>query len=379
MCKWLVALAVAGAALMSPAAQAQTSAVTLYGSLNVDIETVRGTQLDGSNPTVSRLSSNSSRFGVRGTEYLGAGLSAIFQLESSVFADTNGGTIAGRETYAGLRGSWGTVKIGNFLTPYDDIHPIFGNTPTLATSILSTAAIWAQGTLTKGAGGFDARLGNSIRYDTPVIGGFNGEFQYSARDASGTTGSDNGDHASELRHANVLSAGVFYGNGPIDLGVAYERNSEVLAAGQNDQAFSVTGAYDFGTIIGGLGLRLGGVYEPLKYATPTGDLKRDFFGISATVPAGGGVIYAFWGRASDGKGDAVDGTVVGGLVKGADTGSDQWELSYSYALSQRTLLYVGYVKLMNDANARYTFNINPYPTAAGGKPGGAVLGFAHFF
>jgi predicted porin len=52
-------------------------------------------------------------------------------LESSINADAGGGTLAGRETFVGLQGSWGTLKIGNFLAPYDDIHPIFGNVPTL--------------------------------------------------------------------------------------------------------------------------------------------------------------------------------------------------------------------------------------------------------
>ena len=97
------------------------------------------------------------------------------------------------------------------------------------------------------------------------------------------------------------------------------------------------------------------------------------------VPAGGGSIYAFWGRAGNGKGSADDGTAVGGLTKGADSAADQWELSYSYPLSLRTLLYAGFVKLNNRANARYSFNINDYSTAPGARPMGIVFGMAHFF
>jgi predicted porin len=108
-------------------------------------------------------------------------------------------------------------------------------------------------------------------------------------------------------------------------------------------------------------------------------LKRDFWGISATVPVGGGSIYAFWGRAGNGRGGAVEGTMIGGLTKGADSASEQWELSYSYSLSLRTLLYAGYVKLNNRANAGYTFNINDYSTVPGAKPAGIVFGMAHFF
>jgi len=375
-----VVFALACACASPLAAHGQIANVRLYGDLNLDLEFVRGKQPDDSNPTVNRLSSNSSRLGVRGNEYLGAGQVAIFQIESSTNGDTNAGNLGGRETYVGLQGDWGTLKLGRYLTPYDDILPIFGNAPTLTTSILSTAAIWAQGPLTKVQGGFDARLGNSIRYETPPLGGFLGEIQYSTRDSSGNADSaDNGDHTSELRHAYVVSFGAFYSKGPLDLGAAYEHNRAVRFANTDDDALSIAAAYDVGSLAGAPGFRIGAVYERLRYDTPTGDLKRDFWGVSATVPAGGGSVYAFWGHASDGKGGAVDGTTIGGLTKGPDSASDQWEISYSYPLSLRTLLYTGYVRINNRANAGYGFNINDYSTARGGKPTGYVFGMAHFF
>ena len=376
----LVALIIACAAALPQSAPGQIANVRLYGNLNLDFELVRGKQQDDSNPTVNRVSSNSSRLGIRGTDYIGNGQVAIFQIESSINGDTNAGNLGGRETFVGLQGDWGTLKLGRFLTPYDDILPIFGNAPTLTTSILSTAAVWAQGPLSKVQGGFDARLGNSLRYETPPLGGFTGELQYSSRDSSGNADSaDNGDHTSELRHANVVSVGAFYSKGPLDLGLAYERNNNVRFAHTNDDALSVAGGYDFGTIAGGVGLRVGAVYERLKYDTPVGELKRDFWGISATAPVGGGSIYAFWGHAGNGKGSAVDGTSIGGLTKGPDSASDQWEISYSYPLSLRTLLYAGYVRLNNRANAGYGFNINDYSTSVGAKPTGYVAGMVHFF
>ena len=385
MNKKLVALAVAGAFALPLAAQAQTANVTLYGRLNLDFEFVNGKQADGSNPTVNRLSSNSSRFGVRGTESLGGGLNAIFQIESSINGDTNAGNLGGRETFVGLQGSWGKFTAGRFLMPQDDLHPIFGNAPTLTTSILSTADLWAQGTLNKAQGGFDARTGNSLRYDSPNFSGFTAAFQYSTRDSSGNADSgDNGDHASELRHANVWGANLIYANGPLNAGVSVERNNKVRCPTCNDLDWTITGAYDFGTIMQGFGLRLAAVYENSKYELDSlvpggGDLKRDFWGVSGTIPVGGGKVYLFWGRAGEGKGSAADGSTVGGLVKGPNTKSDQWEVSYSYSLSPRTLLYTGYVKLQNDSNAKYTFNINAYTIAPGGKPGGLVFGIVHFF
>src|SRR3981189_1690198 len=219
MNKKLVVLAVAGAFASPLAVQAQTANVTLYGRLNLDLEFVKGEQTDGSNPTVNRVSSNSSRFGVRGTESLGGGLNAIFQIESNVSGDTgnsSGSGLASRETFVGFQGTWGTFKMGKFLMPLDDLHPIFGNVPTYTTSILSTADLWAQGPQSKFGGGFDARLGTSLRYASPVYTGLNYSAQVSLRDSSGfadnTTistsapiafGGDNGNHTEELRHAYV--------------------------------------------------------------------------------------------------------------------------------------------------------------------------------
>ena len=448
MNKKLVVLAVAGAFASPLAVQAQTANVTLYGRANIDLEFINGKTCQNgnaaggqgggtvlrscsalssaaatdaiSNPTVNRVSSNSSRFGMRGTESLGGGLNAIFQVESNVSWDSGNSSssgIASRETFAGLQGSWGKVTMGKFLAPQDDLHPIFGNAPTLTTSILSTADVWAFGNLSKGQGGFDARLGNNVRYDSPNYQGFTGALQYSTRDDSGNTtqtpfGGDNGDHTSVMRHAYVYGGNIIYSNGPIQAGIAFERNQKVrqyisdafATAGvpgtsalnpynANDTDWSITGAYDFGTIMQGFGLRLAAVYEKTKYQTPTGDLKRDFWGISGTIPAGGGKVYLFYGKASNGKGGAVDGENVGYLVKGADTGVKQFEASYSYNLSPRTMLNAGYVKLQNDCKAAYTFNINAYPIAVGqlnapagsagdfcsGRPGGWVFGFVHLF
>ncbi len=180
MNKKLVALAVAGVLSAPLAAQAQTANVTLYGRVNMTVEAVQvRSQPEGvSEPWIYRVNSNSSRLGVRGTESLGGGLNAIFQIESNVSADTGvSGGLGNRETFVGLQGGWGTVKIGNFLAPYDDIHPIFGNVPTLATTIMSTASLWSQGAVPKALGGFDARLGNSVRYDSPNFSGFTGSIQ----------------------------------------------------------------------------------------------------------------------------------------------------------------------------------------------------------
>ena len=181
----------------------------------------------------------------------------------------------------------------------------------------------------------------------------------------------------------------------------------------NDWDWTIAASYDFGRIItAGIGLQIGAVFEQTKYGVQdpaaavgsscrftidagTCTLKRNFWGMSATVPIGAGKMYAFYGAASGGRGSAADGTSVGYLTHGPNpfTGSAQAEISYSYALSSRTTLYAGFVKLANKCGASYTFNINPYPIAVNtltgtkpealnfcsAQPAASVFGIVHLF
>ena len=363
MNKKLVAVAVA-ALLAAPMAQAQTANVVLYGRLNLDLEYI---DASGSLPSITRLSANSSRFGLRGTESLGGGLNAIFQVESSLSAAAGGGTLAGRDTFVGLQGSWGTVRFGNFLAPYDDMHPIFGNGPSYLTSILATAALWANnGGQGKATGAFDSRLPNSIRYDTVNIAGFNGGVQLSLWDDAGAGGRND---------AWILSAAGRYKNGPFEGGIAYEANKDVRQNGLDDWAFTATAAWDFGIV------RVVGLYERLDYDTPSGSLKRDLWGIGANGPLGPGTWQAMYQQANDGSGG---GSRVGGFTSGDNTGAYHITASYNYPLSKRTAMYFGYSRIDNDSNAGYNFNINPYSGGTTGNPIGAtyngfVGGIVHNF
>ncbi len=398
MNKKLVALAVAGVFALPMAAQAQTANVTLYGRLNLDMEAVRGTQgtvANNSNPTVYRVSTNSSRFGIKGAESLGGGLSAIFQIENSVVADASGGTIAGRETFVGLQGTWGTFKMGRFLAPYDDIHPIFGNVPTLTTSILSTAALWGQGTIGQPEnGGFDDRVKNSIRYDSPNIAGFTFSGQYGGYECQPSCNA----------HAGVFTLGGYYTNGPFQAGIAYELHHNVRSVynaqnvqvgGQlSDWGLTAAAGYNFGWA------RLAAVYERLSYDTPntysTGQMKRDLWGVSGTIPLGPGTVYASWERQRSPNNAFLNGAAqtfanayrVGNIVGIDSSGANHYTLSYTYPLSKRTLVYAGWTYINNSTNGVACWNSNPYPGLSstgqctltpGGDPNGILGGMVHFF
>ena len=103
-------------------AQAQTaSSVTLYGHLDTGIEHLTNVQGGGSLTRMPGLTGTApSRWGLRGSEDLGGGLSAVFALESGFGPDAGtfnqGGRGFGRQAWAGLSGGWGSVSLGRNYT-----------------------------------------------------------------------------------------------------------------------------------------------------------------------------------------------------------------------------------------------------------------------
>jgi predicted porin len=392
MNKKLAAIAVAGAFALPLAAEAQTAQVTLYGRANMDLEFVKASgpgDTAGNTSTVTRVASNSSRFGLRGTEALGGGLTAFFQVENSVAWDGNpnasgvgsANTIANRETFVGLQGSFGQLWLGRSLSPYDDTTPIWASGPyNYNTGLFNNSSLWANNSNApqEAIGGYDDRYSNSIRWNSPTWSGFTAEVQIASRE--------------NTVHSFAFMPGIFYNNGPIQAGLTYSRHNKyrcysatdvqspcgaaVPAGGfaAKDDAITVAGSYDFGVA------RVALMYEYLKYETPTGDLKRPMWGISSTIPLGGGLIYVYYGNAGDGKGNASDSeSRINSLVHGADSGSQNFEIGYRYDLSKRTSLNAGWVYIKNDSRANYTFNVNGYAVSPGGDPQGIVLGIIHNF
>ena len=234
------ALAVA-AIVGSVGAAAQTANVTLYGYINTSLESNRGSQganTVGKTPTsltINRMTSNSSRFGLRGREELGGGTYAFFQLENGFNSDDGGlpsqaataaipsgngnAIIWGRELWVGIGGGFGEVKVGYGLTPYDDVlglaHQNIGSTglqnrnngfsggPGFATQQLFTPYGRGGVAFSESRGDFDARAANAISYASPSLGGLTIRTMYSLIQEQSTT-----------PRARLWDTAVIYSNGP---------------------------------------------------------------------------------------------------------------------------------------------------------------------
>lgn len=118
MKKSLTALAVASA-FVAPAAMADTSNVSIYGIVDLAV----GSTNNGA-VSASQVSSQVSKLGFKGSEGLGDGLSAIWQIEQQIDVDNSSAagaknTLATRNSFVGLKSErMGTVLLGRHDTPY---------------------------------------------------------------------------------------------------------------------------------------------------------------------------------------------------------------------------------------------------------------------
>jgi len=107
----LIAAAIAAALVAPMAAHADT---TVYGKLDVSVDSIDTGGTDTGSAKAKSLygSSNSSRFGVKGSEDLGGGLKAVYGIEWGVGGFGAAGDLSQRNRSAGLAGGFGTVELG---------------------------------------------------------------------------------------------------------------------------------------------------------------------------------------------------------------------------------------------------------------------------
>jgi predicted porin len=225
------------AALMAPCAFAKggdkegdpDSVVELYGKIYPEIVREHGSgatpagattatfagAAQGGNAVISRseMESSNSRFGVRGSEKLGGGLKAIFQLETEFHVDQNDSRFAARDSFVGLmHPGWGTIKLGRMDTPFkgygDDISFLGVSSGNFtSTSELNRNLPFGS----SNAGRFHERAQNAVDYETPEWGGFQGEIMYATAETD-----------TAFRHPHYWSGGIKWGSGGFEIGAGYE-------------------------------------------------------------------------------------------------------------------------------------------------------------
>ncbi len=329
MRKKLLAFAVAGALAAPLAAQAQN--VQIYGLLQMSVDRV-----DNGNDTGTSMADNSSRIGFRGSEDLGGGLKAIFQLESSVRPDERGGTWTGRDSWVGLASStWGEIRVGSMFTAYKsstDYADPFADTVGDYNNIL--------GSIAHDQRPFDARANNAIHYISPNWGGFQLAATYGMN--GGAPYESKGDNTDR-------SVALTYKSGDLILTAAYEDKQRPNGEDGAVKAFKVSGGYKFGNTAVAL------VYAKEDYGTVFGaDADRDVIHASLKHSIGNVDLLAAYTWADE----ATDFD---------DTGARQFALGAVYNFSKRTSLGAYYVHLKNDDFAMQGLASGGYNPAAPGE------------
>ena len=390
-----------GAALFAaPAAALAQTTVQIYGTLNADVESVKATGAAGTNfASRTRVTSNSSNIGFRGTEELGQGLRAFAQIESAVNFDNGaqGGAFwASRNSGIGLIGSWGQILLGQWDSPYK--FSTLRLDPTGDVGIAGySGIIGGTGAITAGQGGqnfaerasFERRVANVVQYWSPTWRGLTARLAYGAGDTNIGSTSNGVSEASNLRPA-LYSGTVIFESGPWYATVAGERHKDfeslntLLGAAQSsgkDDGLKAGLQYSFNST-----WSLGGIVERLKYQSDNinglGSLERKVTNwyLVGKYTVGPHSVALSYGQKGEEK---LSGAGFSDLP---DSKARQIAARYGYSLSKRTQLYGIATRISNDANAFQTFGNSPItPTlvfrdpARGADPTGFGVGMIHTF
>jgi predicted porin len=325
MKKSLIALAV----LASTGAAMAQSSVTLYGIVDVNLQSQKDEINAGTSNAVRQTSLSSggvstSRWGLKGSEDLGGGLKANFVLENGFDAST--GAAAGaqfnRQSWVGVSGGFGELRLGNDYTARDDIngaaHAVFDSAFSPSVFIES---------------GYNSNPNNQIKYLTPSFSGFSGAVSYALGENKTANQSAEG----------VAAVNVQYAAGPLYIGLAHQQDKKTfIATGKNNKDTFLNATYDLGVA------KILASYRDVKNTLANGSGansvsfdKQRVYQIGADVPVGAALVVSAGYAHSKSELAGINDVTGNGFAIGA-----------SYSLSKRTSIYtaLNYSKAKQDGS-----------------------------
>ena len=273
------------------------STVTLYGRLNLTVER----QKAGNGPNNWVMQNSSSRFGLKGSEDLGGGMKAGFQIEHG-FNPANGQqsqtNFWARQSEVNLSSSsLGMIRLGNFTS-----EAYYATSDYVGMHNHETGS---------SADAFYAYLGRNtgkVAYRTPGFGGATLE------GAVTEGGSLN----------RTYDFALNYDAGPLHLGAGYEKNSPT---NKNAKEFAVRALYEMGAFT------FGGYVQRDTDGYGTGFGNRTTLRLSGMYAMGNTEFHANFGHAGDYSKLA------------GDQAANQYTLGINQNLSKRTKVYGFYTKI----------------------------------
>lgn len=327
--------------------------VEVYGKARLSVDVIDTGAASPADDSLTKLSSNSSRLGFKGSEDLGDGLKAVYQVELGIKMDKELDTSL-RNTFIGLKSdSVGSLLVGKHDTPYKlatGSLDAFGDTTGDYNAIIGNV---------NGKSDFDRRAENTIHYISPTWGGFH------LRAATEVTGSESDNTGNPAK--SLYSASAVYGAGPLYAALGYETHKNGVTA------------WDTGTTVkggkAGVGITFGGtklglVYEKIDSDKANSVYTRDAIYAAVSQKIGKETIKLAYGVARDGDDPAIK------------TGASQITAGVEHAFSKRTSVYALYTATDNDKDATYGIGqgqgVNFVPNA-GEDPSSISIGINHSF
>jgi predicted porin len=406
--------ALALAALFATAANAE-SVVELYGTVMPVLDNAKTTGATPAAPANKpsmlaasaytgvndlsrwRTTAGTTNFGLRGTEDLGPGLKAVWQLESGFQIDQNTGPgIGARNSKLGLQGGWGEFFLGQWDTPYKSIslqiNPfragyIFDYTPIMGNPGIGVPATTTQFTRigAKPDAAFDRRAGNSLQYWTPRWGGFSGRLGWSVDEGTGAVAA-----GGPVVRPQIYGAALQYDIGGLSVRYGWEDHDDYFGMSQlggsaagtlanptsRDTANKLVAIWRIGNT------RIALAAEELRYrnrdstAGAITQYKRRAYYALLEQRFGNHRLWGSYSRAEDGscqRNGPLDCATN-------DLGANYWAVGWIYAFSKRTEVYAVYYRLNNKASGTYS----PQPIvgvsiAPGADTVASGVGMIHYF
>lgn len=327
--------------LLFPMLASAQGSVTLYGVVDATLEYVNhngvvptaANQFNrGPDHDVARLSSgglSGSRWGIRGTEALGSGLTSVFVLESGFAIDSGtsqqGGRLFGRQAYVGLqRDGFGQISFGR---QYTSVFDVTANFVPAVYATLYEPAVLQQGP--------NYREDNTIKY-SGTFGALSAVAHWSFGTGVAlpqTVGvsapiGGNGEVPGQFRRDTAYGAALSYGTGPFSVMIGYDQWNPTIGTGSGTAKKAlVGGSYSIGSakIMGGYR------WAKTKNAQDTLVQRDDFYWL--------GVVYQVTSPLSVAIEYNYDN--VKSLLGNTDV-PNPWQIAIivSYSFSKRTDVYI---------------------------------------
>jgi predicted porin len=214
--------------------------VQIYGRAHISVDSLSDGDDNGLN-----VSSNSSRLGFRASLDVAEGFTGFMQLEQEVRYENGSGNLTSRDSFLGLRGSYGQVRLGFFDTPLKIISQkvdFFRDQIGETRNVTRLRDVYSGGDFD-----FDTRFRNGIHYRSPSINDVTFDLHYATNTDAGASIDGNND---------AISTAVTWETSENYLAVAYERKNDTeseawrAGAGKTIGDWRINGLVQLATIKG---------------------------------------------------------------------------------------------------------------------------------